>query len=91
MSSIPAIVPVSDLRRDAAGLMEAVGSSHEPVVITQHGRPKAVLQDIESFQQMQRKVEIAELISRGESEIEASVGISASDVMAEARSNVSGQ
>jgi len=85
MSSIPAIVPVSDLRRDAAGLMDAVGKTHEPVVITQHGRPKAVLQDVESFQHMQRKVEIAELLTRSEKEVEAGVGTSASDVMTKAR------
>jgi len=91
MSSIPTIVPVSDLRRDAAGLMDAVGNTHEPVVITQHGRPKAVLQDIDSFQQMQRKVEIAELLARGNAEIEAGVSIPASDVMAEARAMISGQ
>lgn len=39
----------------------------------------------ESFQQMQRKVEIAELLARGDAEIETGISIPASDVMAEAR------
>jgi len=91
MSSIPTIVPVSDLRRDAARLMDAIGNTHEPAVIMQHGLPKAILQNIDSFQQMQRKVEIAELLTRGDAEIEADVNISASDIMAEARAMISGQ
>ncbi|MCL2437806.1 MAG: type II toxin-antitoxin system Phd/YefM family antitoxin [Coriobacteriia bacterium] len=35
--------------RGFAGLMDAAGSTHKPIVITQHDRPKAVLQDIDSF------------------------------------------
>ncbi|MDZ4179733.1 MAG: type II toxin-antitoxin system prevent-host-death family antitoxin, partial [Coriobacteriia bacterium] len=38
MSSLPAIIPISDLRQDAAGIIRRVAASDEPVVITQRGR-----------------------------------------------------
>jgi len=85
MSTIPSIVPVSELRRDASGLISIVNESTEPIVITQRGRAKAVLQDIETYQFMQRKLEIAELLARGEAEIAAGKTTPASEVLAKAR------
>ena len=87
MSAIPSIVPVSELRQNASELIKEL-SKTEPIVITQRGHARAVLQDIEIYQQIQRKLEIAELLARGEAEIEAGVGTPASDVIATARQQV---
>ena len=54
-------------------------------MITQHGHVRAVLQDIETYRQIQRKLEIAELLAKSETEIEAEVGIPSADVIATAR------
>jgi prevent-host-death family protein len=43
MSPLPSIVPISDLRQDAAGIIKRVVATDEPVVITQRGRASAVL------------------------------------------------
>ena len=88
MSAIPSIVPVSELRQNASELIKELSKNTEPIVITQRGHARAVLQDIEIYQQIQRKLEIAELLSRGEAEIEAGVGTPASDVIATARQQV---
>jgi prevent-host-death family protein len=82
MSAIPTIVPVSELRRDASELLNTVTRTSEPIVITQRGYARAVLQDIEAYQQMQRKLEIAELLACGEMEIQEGKGIPAEVVMA---------
>ena len=37
MAAIPNIVPISDLRQDASGLVKRVIDSREPVFITQRG------------------------------------------------------
>jgi len=88
MSAIPSIVPVSELRQNASELIKQVGKTTEPIVITQRGHARAVLQDIETYQQIQRKLEIAELLARGEAEIEAEVGTPFADVIGSARQQV---
>jgi len=85
MSAIPSIIPVSELRQNASELIKEVSKTTEPIVITQRGRARAVLQDIETYQQIQRKLEIAELLARGEAEIEAGIGTPFADVIANAR------
>ena len=37
MAKVPAIVPVSDLRKDAAGVLKNVKDSKEPLFITRAG------------------------------------------------------
>ena len=86
MNPIPTIVPVSELRRDAAEIINSVNGSAEPVVITQRGRAKAVLQDIDEYQYMQRKLEIVELLARGEADIQAGRVIPADEVRREIHS-----
>ena len=43
MPKIPSIVPVTDLRQDAAAVLKRLKSSSEPLVITQRGRAAAIL------------------------------------------------
>ena len=43
MAKIPTIVPVSDLRQDAARVLRDAKKSKKPLVITQRGRATAVL------------------------------------------------
>src|SRR5450759_1319823 len=42
MSGLPTIIPISDLRQDTAGVIKRAALSHEPVFITQRGRPAAL-------------------------------------------------
>ena len=42
MNSIPNIIPISDLRQDAAAVIKSANTQDEPVVITQRGRASAV-------------------------------------------------
>jgi len=91
MSTIPNIVPISDLRQDAAGIIKRATASDEPVVITQRGRVSAVLQSAQAYERTQRENEILRILARGDAEIEAGVGYDADDVMAEARQMLAGQ
>ena len=52
------ILPISDLRNKAKDVLKRV--KREPVVITQCGRPKAVLMDYESYNQMIKRQEALE-------------------------------
>ena len=85
MTSLPAIIPISDLRQDAAGIIRRVTASDEPVVITQRGRASAVLVSADAYERTQHENEILRMLARGDAEIAAGIGRDADDVMAEAR------
>lgn len=85
MSAVPKIVPISDLRQDAAGVIKRAGASGEPVFITQRGRAAAVMVSTQAYERTQHELEILRLLARGEAEIEAGVGHDMDEVFAEAR------
>lgn len=86
MTPLPAIIPISDLRQDAAGVIRRVVASDAPVVITQRGRAAAVLVSAEAYERTQHENELLRALARGDAEIAAGLGRDADDVMAEARS-----
>lgn len=84
MSTVPKLVPISDLRQDAAGVIKRTAASREPVFITQRGRAAAVMVSTQTYERTQHELEILRLLARGEMEIEAGVGHDLDEVMAEA-------
>lgn len=84
MPSVPDIIPVSDLRQDAAGVIKRAADTEEPVFITQRGRPAAVMLSTKRYARTQRELEILRLLARGEAEIEADDGYDLESVLAEA-------
>lgn len=63
------IKPITYLKSKAPDLLKQINETHRPVVITQNGEPKAVLQDPESYQNMRNAVGILKLISQGEQDV----------------------
>lgn len=61
---------VTTLKRHATELLDELERDREPILITQHGLPKAYLVDVESYERLQRHVELLEGIARGERAIE---------------------
>jgi prevent-host-death family protein len=61
---------VTTLKRQATALLDDVGRSREPILITQHGLPSAYLVDVESYELLQRRMKLLEGIARGEKAIE---------------------
>ena len=84
MSKVPAIVPVSDLRDDAANILDRLKKSREPVVITQRGRAAAVLLSIEEYERSEHEREILRLLAQGDKEVAAGKGHDLEDVLHEA-------
>jgi prevent-host-death family protein len=89
MARIPVIVPVSDLRQDAARVLNEVKKSTQPVFITQRGRATAVLMSLDAFQRSEAERELLRLLARGEKEIAAGVGHPLDEVLAEAETLLS--
>jgi len=63
------IKPVSFLKSKAADMLKQVNETHRPIIITQNGEPRAVLQDPESYENMRNAIGILKLISLGEEDI----------------------
>jgi prevent-host-death family protein len=63
------IKPVTYLKARAADLLKQINETHRPVVITQNGEPRAVLQDPESYENMRNAIGLLKLISLGEKDI----------------------
>ena len=77
------IKPVTYLKSQAADILKQVNETHRPIVITQNGEPKAVLQDTESYENMRNAIGILKLISQGEEDIRNGNLISQEDVFSE--------
>lgn len=84
MTPVPKIVPISDLRQDAAGIIKRAAASGEAVFVTQRGRAAAVLVSAQAYERTQRQLEILRLLAQGEADIEAGEGHDLDSVMAEA-------
>ena len=84
MGKLLSIIPVSDLRQDAAKVLKRVKDSREPVVITQRGRAAAVMLSVEAFEQSERDKELLRLLAKGDRDIEAGEGHDLDSVLAEA-------
>ncbi len=84
MTKIPAIVPVSDFRQDAAAVLKKLQTGAGPLVVTQRGRAVAVLQSVEAYEKGERERELLRLLAAGEREIAAGEGHSLAEVMKEA-------
>lgn len=89
MSTIPRIIPISDLRQDTAGVIKRATENDEPVFITQRGRPSAVLLSNQAYECDQRKLEILLMLAQGEREIAAGEWHTLEDVLAEAQELIS--
>ena len=84
MSKVPNIVPISDLRQDAAAILKRVRSSREPLVITQRGRATAVMLSVDAYERSEEERQILLALARGERELQAGKGPSLDSVLREA-------
>jgi prevent-host-death family protein len=74
MGTVPEIIPVTDLRQDAAAVLKRVQAAHQPLVITQRGRAAAIMLSVEAYERGERERQLLRLLVRGEQEIAAAQG-----------------
>lgn len=83
MTALPEIIPVSDLRQDAAATLKRLEHSRDPIIITQRGRATAVLMSIESYERAEEERLLLRRLAKGEQEIRSGHGHALDDVLAE--------
>jgi len=71
MNLIEDIQPVTYLKGNAAHLLQQVNETRRPVIITQNGLARAVLQDPVSYENMRNSISLLKLMVQGEEDIRA--------------------
>ena len=84
MSKLANIIPVSDLRQNAAKILKKLNKDNEPLIITQRGRAAAVLIGVEAYEKFEHEKELLMLLVKGDREIETGEGYDLDIVLAEA-------
>ena len=79
------IKPISYLKTHAAEILRTLGNRREPLIITQNGEAKGVLQDIDSYEQTQETVALLKILALGNRQIEAGQVQPAGDVITRLR------
>lgn len=85
------VKPISYLKANAADVLAKLAENQQPMIITQNGEAKAVLQDVKSFEDTQETLALLQILALGQKEIEAGQFRSADDVVAELRGGPGGK
>lgn len=79
------VKPISYLKANAAEVLTRLAQSRQPVVITQNGEAKAVLQDVASFEETQETLALLKILALGQQDVEAGTVKPVADVVARLR------
>jgi len=79
------IKPISYLKAHAAEIVRNLSGQAEPLVITQNGEAKVVMQDIQSYEQTQETMALLKILALGTRQIEEGRVQPAGDVVRQLR------
>jgi len=75
------IKPISYLKAHAADIVRNLGDQREPLIITQNGEAKVVVQDIRSYEQTQETMALLKILALGSRQVEGNMVRPATDVV----------
>ena len=79
------VKPISYLKANAAEVLELLAVQRQPLVITQNGEAKAVLQDLVSYEETQETMALLKILALGNQEVAAGKVKPAKEVFARLR------
>lgn len=79
------VKPISYLKANAAEVLKHLTEQREPMVITQNGEAKAVLQDVASFEETQETLALLKILALGNQDLAAGKVTPVADVVARLR------
>ena len=80
------IKPISYLKANAAEVVRELTDQREPLVITQNGEAKAVIQDVASFEQTQETMALLKILALGNRQIDEGRTVRVADAVRRVRS-----
>jgi prevent-host-death family protein len=79
------VKPISYLKANAAEVLARIAEQRQPMVITQNGEAKAVLQDVASFEETQETLALLKILALGNQDTAAGKVKPVGDVVARLR------
>ena len=79
------VKPISYLKANAAEVLTQLADQRQPLVITQNGEAKAVLQDVASFEETQETMALLKILALGNQEVASGKLKPVADVVARLR------
>jgi len=64
------IKPISYLKANAAEVLQVLEEQRKPMIITQNGEAKAVLQDVASYEETQETLALLKILALGSQQVE---------------------
>lgn len=64
------IKPISYLKANAAEVLQDLAEQRRPLVITQNGEARAVLQDVASYEETQETLALLKILALGQQQVE---------------------
>lgn len=79
------VKPISYLKANAAEVLAQLTEGREPLVITQNGEAKAIIQDVASYEETQETLALLKILALGNAQIETGKVKPVRDVIARLR------
>ncbi|MBK6577873.1 MAG: type II toxin-antitoxin system Phd/YefM family antitoxin [Sandaracinaceae bacterium] len=84
------VKPISYLKANAAEVLATLAERREPMIITQNGEAKAVLQDVASFEENEATLALLKVLALGNQQVAEGKLEPAAEVIARLRAKRSG-
>ena len=82
------IKPISYLKANAAEVLDKLQENRQPLIITQNGEAKAVMQDLATYENTQETLALLKILALGMQQIEEGKTVSAKVAFARVRERV---
>jgi prevent-host-death family protein len=77
------IKPISYLKSRSADLLCQINETRRPVIITQNGEPRAVIQDAESYEKTINSLNLMRIVAQGEKAVQRGDTIKQDDLFSQ--------
>jgi prevent-host-death family protein len=84
------IKPISYLKANAAEILDRLAEEREPLLITQNGEARAVMQDVASYEATQETLAVLKILALGNREVEEGKVKPVADVVRRLRAKKNG-
>ena len=74
-------MPITDFRQNSAKIVARLRKSRRPIVVTQRGRPAAILESVQEYERRLERLELFEKVNRGLEDVRKGRVIPNSEVM----------
>ena len=82
------IKPISYFKAHAAEIIQELGEVGEPMIITQNGEAKAIVQDIVSYEKTQETLALLKILALGEKDVQEGKTVPVADAMRRVRERI---